>query len=137
MRRPCVNVAGVVVCRRLEDAGERIDQGARTQVGLSRILKIGVSIGASHAKMLEVRGFTAKAAVVELIRPERMLDPGLANLLKALVVTRSAAHSIEVVRDDRMIGRWQRKKIHDHVAGIAGSGAHAQADLGPFTSKFF
>jgi hypothetical protein len=64
-----------------------------------------------------------------------MLHPGLAYLLKAIVVSRSAAHSIEIVRNDRMSCRRQRKKIHDHVSGIARGRAYTQADLGPVAAK--
>src|ERR1044071_7116968 len=66
-----------------------------------------------------------------------MLDPGLANLLKAIVVVRSTAHSIEILRYDRMVCIWQPKVIHWHVSGVANNCAHAQADLSPGASKLF
>ena len=132
-----VNVAGVVVCSILEGAGKGINQSARTEAILVRILKVGVSIRASYAKMIEVPpGLTGKTNAL-LVRSERMLHPGLADLLKAVIVARSAAHSIEIMRNKRMVCRGQRKKIHGHVAGIAGGSAHTQADLGPAISKFF
>src|SRR5438552_831365 len=85
--------------------------------------------------MSEVTTGHADKAGVLLVCPEGMLHPGLANLLKAIIVARSATHSIEIVRDDGMVCFWHLKKIHDHVAGIARGRAYAQADLGPATSK--
>ena len=79
--------------------------------------------------MSEVSGDTAKAAVIELVCPESMLHPGLANLLEVVVVARSAAHPIEIVRNDRMVRIWELKKIHRHVSSIARGRAHAQANL--------
>ena len=76
-------------------------------------------------------GGAAKAASVVLQSGERVLQPGLANLLKAIVVARSAAHSIEILRNDRMVGIWQRKPIQLDVSVIAGGRCHAQADKGP------
>src|SRR5947199_9348642 len=64
-----------------------------------------------------------------------MLDPGLANLLKAIIVTRSTAHSIEIVRNNRMGCVGHRKKIHRRVSGITRGRAHAQTDLSPAASK--
>ncbi|PYJ08913.1 MAG: hypothetical protein DMF06_11660 [Verrucomicrobia bacterium] len=85
--------------------------------------------------MTEITARLALEAVADLVCSEGMLDPGLSNLLKALVVPRSTAHSIEVVRDNGMVGRRQRGKIHDLVSGIAASRAYAQANLGAVTSK--
>jgi hypothetical protein len=85
--------------------------------------------------MAEVAPGLTDEAGVRLVRPERMLHPGLTNLLKAIVVARSAAHPVEIVHNNRMIGRGQGKEIHDHVSGIARSGAHAQAHLSPVASK--
>jgi hypothetical protein len=64
-----------------------------------------------------------------------MLGPGLADLLKALAVARSTAHSIEIVWNDRVIGLWHRKKIHRHVSRVARGRANAQANLGSVASK--
>jgi hypothetical protein len=72
----------------------------------------------------------AKAASVLLQSGERVLQPGLANLLKAIVVRRSTAHAVEVLRNDRMVGIRQLKPIQFHISVIAGSRCHAQADLG-------
>jgi hypothetical protein len=63
-----------------------------------------------------------------------MLHPGLAYLLKAIVVTRPAAHAIEVLRYDWMVGLWHCKNIHGHVSDIANCRHHTQPDLGPATS---
>ena len=88
-------------------------------VSLTRILTRGVSIRASHAKFSEGwEGNAAKAAVVQLVRPERMLHPGLANLLKALVVARTAAHPIKVLRHDGMVWIWQLIKVHGLISVV-------------------
>jgi hypothetical protein len=85
--------------------------------------------------MIEVATSLTDKAYVGLVCSEGMLDPGLPNLFKALAVVRSSAHSIEIVRNDRVIGLWHRKKIHGHVSGIARGRANAQPNLGPATSK--
>jgi hypothetical protein len=87
--------------------------------------------------MIEVSAGLTSKTVARLVCPEGMLHPGLANLLKAVVVARSAAHSIEIVRDERMSCLGQREKTHDLVAGVAGRGAHSQAYLGAAAAKLF
>jgi hypothetical protein len=66
-----------------------------------------------------------------------MLYPGLANLLKAIIVARSAAHSIEILRNDRMVWIWQLIKMQGLVSVVAAGRSDCQADLGPATSKLF
>ena len=73
----------------------------------------------------------AKAAGVIFQCKERMFEPGLANLFEPLSVIDPAAHAIKVLRDDRVIGVWQRKPIDRLVAIIAGSRCHCETDLGP------
>src|SRR5437667_10506658 len=80
-------------------------------------------------------GGTAKPTSVALQSGEGMLQPGLANLLKALIVGRSTAHPVEILRDDRMVGIRQRKPIQFDVSVIARGRSHAQADLGSTTAK--
>src|ERR1700730_3244818 len=80
-------------------------------------------------------GVAAKAASVVFQSEERMLQPRLSDLLKAIVVGRSAAHSIEILRNDRMIGLWQLKPIERLVAVVTRGCAHPQTNLGPATSK--
>ena len=131
-----VRVAGVTICSRWEDAGEGIHPGARTQVSWTCIYARGVSIRASHAKMSAARsGSAAKAASVVLQSEEPMRQPGLANLLKAIVVGRSTAHAIEILRHDRMVGIWHRKKIQFYVSVIARVRSHRQANLGSATAE--
>ena len=64
-----------------------------------------------------------------------MLHPGLANLLKAIVVARSAAHAIEILRNDWMVCVGQLKQMQFLVSVVAGGRSDCQADLGPATSK--
>jgi hypothetical protein len=64
-----------------------------------------------------------------------MLHPGLADLLKTLVVVRASAHSIKIVRNDRMVRGGHFKKIHQLVSGVADRCAHAEADLSAAASK--
>src|SRR5450759_2562702 len=80
-------------------------------------------------------GVTTKAASVVFQSEERMLQPRLSDLLKAIVVARSAAHAIEILRNDWMVGAWQLKPIERLVAVIARGCAHPQADLSSATSK--
>src|SRR3954467_13115998 len=130
-----MNVTGVISRVCLEDASKGIDQGPRTEITLGCVLIGGVSIGTSHAKVGKVSaGGTDKAAVV-LVCTKRMFYPGLTNLLKAVVVVRAAAHSVEVVWNDRMIGRRHRDKIHDLVSAVARRRTHAEADLSAIASK--
>src|SRR5664279_3557045 len=105
-------------------------------VSLTRILAGCVSVRASHAKFSEVweRG-TAKAATVILRCSERMLHPGLANLLKAIVVARSAAHPIEILRHDRMVWIRQLVEMHGHVSVVARGRSDPQAHLACTAAK--
>ena len=56
-------------------------------------------------------------------------------MLKAIIVGRSTAHAIEVLRRDRMVGIWHRKEIQFHISVIAGVRSHRQADLGTVTAE--
>src|SRR5205823_15101701 len=49
---------------------------------------------------------------------ECMFHPGLANLFEAFIVIGSAAHPIEVLRHDRVIGARQRKPVNRLVAVV-------------------
>ena len=80
-------------------------------------------------------GGTAKAAGVAVHGGEGMLQPGLANLFEALVVGRSAAHPIEILRNDRMIGVGHRKPIQRDVSVIAGGRSDRHAHLGSVAAK--
>src|ERR1700730_4703780 len=81
------------------------------------------------------RGSAAKAARVALQSRECMLHPGLANLFKAIIVGRSTAHSIKILRNDRMVVARQRKPIQLNGSVIAGGCSNRQADLGSGASK--
>src|SRR6266536_4041910 len=63
-----------------------------------------------------------------------MFQPGLANLLEPLGVVSSAAHPIQVLRNDGMIAIRQRKPVQGLLPVITGSGSHPQADKGSTTS---
>src|SRR5204863_8181953 len=73
----------------------------------------------------------AKVAVIGLFCPVGMLHPGLANLLKPFNVVRSAAYSIEILGNGRMVCIWHREKTHDRVSGVARGYSYGQAALGP------
>ena len=60
-----------------------------------------------------------------------MLHPRLANLLEAIIVARSTAHSIEILGSGRMVCIWHREKIHHRVSGVARGYSYRQAALGP------
>src|SRR6266850_643204 len=49
-------------------------------------------------------------------RQEGMFHPRLPDLFKALVISRAAAHTIEILRNERMIGLRQREPINWRVA---------------------
>src|SRR6476646_5862917 len=87
--------------------------------------------------MSEVAGDTTKAALIELVCPESVFNPRLTDLFKALVVIRSPTHSIQIVRNDRMIGAWKHEKIDRDVSGVTRSRAHTETDLSSVVSVFF
>src|ERR1041385_3956828 len=55
-----------------------------------------------------------------------VLHPGLADLFEPLIIGRTTAHSIEILRDNRMVGIWQPKPIERLVAVITRSCSHPQ-----------
>src|ERR1700674_6143730 len=63
-----------------------------------------------------------------------MLHPALANLLKAVIVARSAAHPIKILRNKRMRCAWELHKIHWLVSVVARGRCDPQADLGSASS---
>ena len=73
-------------------------------------------------------GVTAKVAGVVLQRQECVFQPGLADLFEALIIVSAAAHSIEILRNNRVIGMRQRKPIERLVAVITRSCSHSQPD---------
>ena len=75
-------------------------------------------------------GVAAKAAVVVFQCFECMFHPGVADLFESLVVTSSAAHPIEILWHEWVIGIGQRKPIERLVAVVTRSGGHRQTDLG-------
>src|ERR1044071_4803506 len=74
-------------------------------------------------------GAAAEPALICVIRSERVLDPGLAHLLKAFAVVRSSAHSIEILCDHSVARIGERNKINLDVSAVASSRSHAEADL--------
>ena len=118
------------------DSPTRVNPTHRHVSLLTRILTRSVRIRASHTKFSLVgKGGAAKAASVVLVCPEGMLHPGLANLLKAIVVARSAAHPIEILRYDRMVWIRQLIKMHGLISVVARGRSDPQADLACATAK--
>src|SRR6478752_2687545 len=66
---------------------------------------------------------TADAA---LQRGKSMFHPGLADLFEPLIVSSATAHSIEILRDNGMVGLRERKPIERLVAVITRSCSHPQ-----------
>ena len=64
-----------------------------------------------------------------------MFQPGLANLLEPVVIAGSAAHSIQVLWDDRMIVIRQCKPIASLLSRCYRNRSHRQADKVSITSK--
>jgi len=92
--RPCMGVARVVGGSRWEGTGKGIDPGTRPQPTLLGVQSSRVRIRAAGAKMRAAYSVTAKVADILGQCRERMLQPGLADLFEAVVITRSAAHTI-------------------------------------------
>src|SRR6267143_2160145 len=104
VRDASFSVARVLRCARWEGTGKGIHPGARTQATLSYIQARTVRVRTSYAKMRAARGGgAAKTASVLLQSGEGVLQPGLADLLKAIVVGRSTAHPIQILRNDGMV----------------------------------
>ena len=55
-----------------------------------------------------------------------MFEPGLANLFEAVVVIGPAAHSVEVLRNNRVIGIRQCEPVQGLIAVITRGGSDAQ-----------
>ena len=64
-----------------------------------------------------------------------MRVPGLTDLFKALVIVRSAAHSIKILRNYRMVGLRQSKPIQINRPVIARGRSHPESHLGSIRSK--
>ena len=64
-----------------------------------------------------------------------MLQPRLADLFKTFVVSRSTAHAIKILRNDRMIGVRHRKPIQRDSSVIAGGRSDRDAHLSCVTAK--
>src|SRR6476619_3611645 len=78
---------------------------------------------------MRARGATAGVAATAdttLQRRKCVLHPGLADLFESLIIGNTTAHPIEVLRDDRVVGVWQRKPIERLVAVITRSCSHSQ-----------
>jgi len=52
----------------------------------------------------------------------------LADLFEAIIVVSPAAHSIQILGNERMIGVGQLKPIQRLVAIVTGGGCHAETD---------
>ena len=100
-----VRVTTMVVPVRRVSTGERIDPGARTQVW-PRIKTGGIGVGAPRAQIGASRataGVAAKTTGIVFQRQECVLARGLANLFEARVIVVTAAHSIKILWNDRMV----------------------------------
>ena len=76
-----------------------------------------------------ITGVAAKIALVEFVCGEGVFHPGLTNLFEAFAVIGATAHSIEILRNDRVISIWQCEPIDRLVAAVTGSRRYCQADL--------
>src|SRR6266571_862107 len=70
----------------------------------------------------------SETATVGRCRRKRVLTPGLADLLEAIIVTRAATHSINILRNKGMVVARQGKPIHVYRPFVAGIGPQSQAD---------
>jgi hypothetical protein len=55
-----------------------------------------------------------------------MLKPRLADLFEPLIIGSASAHPIEILRDNRVVGIWQREPMKRLVAVITRSCSHTQ-----------
>jgi hypothetical protein len=74
-------------------------------------------------------GAAAEAALIVVCRSEGMLDPGLANLLKALIVSGSSTYPIKILSHQSVAGIRKRHKINLDVSAVANGGSHSEAEL--------
>ena len=136
VRRPGMGMARVVVCGRWEGAGKGIYPCARTQPTLGPVVARRVRIGTSHAQVSAVGSrTTTKAANILLQGSEGMFQPGLADLFEAVVITGSAAHAIQILRNDGVVGIRQREPIEFLGSVVTGSRCHREADNRSRTSR--
>src|SRR6476619_5392566 len=56
-----------------------------------------------------------------------VLKPGLADLFEPLIIGSATAHSVEILRDNRVVDLRQRKPIERLIAVITRSRSHPQA----------
>ena len=70
-----------------------------------------------------------RAAKAVFQREEGMFHPGVADLFEPLGVIYSTAHSIKILRNDRVIGLRQRKPVDWLVAVVTRVCSHRQANL--------
>src|SRR4029079_8043787 len=125
-----VNMSAVASSGRWKSAGKRIHPGAPAEQAVPSILSCAVRVRAAHAELRVIRpGYAAEITFVILVCAERVLHPGFADLFEAIIIVRSAAHPIEVHRDNRMIGVWYGEKVHWLIAVVARSRADAEADV--------
>src|SRR6266446_9930827 len=57
-----------------------------------------------------------------------MFTPGLADLFETIVVSGAAAHSVNILRNKRMVVARQGKPIHIYRPFVAGIGPQSEAD---------
>src|SRR5438874_2205261 len=104
VRRARVNMAVMVV-----DAvgggikpGERIDPRSRTEIW-ARIEARAVGIGTSRTQMGPANTVAAQVADIVCQGGKGVLHLRLADLLKAFVIGRAAAHAVDVLRNNGMV----------------------------------
>src|SRR5437588_12983818 len=100
-----MSVAGMIVrcITRWKISGEWIDPGTRTDAGLAAVQTGPVCIGAAGAKMAAAYTVASETATVGRCRRECVLTPGLADLLKPIIVTDATAHPVKILRNKRMV----------------------------------
>src|SRR4029077_3462345 len=99
-----VSTAGVTVGRGWVFTCKWVNPGARAYAVLIRIQTGAVRIGTARAEVCSSgasTGVTAEVTSVSFQCREGVFKPGLADLLKAVVVVGTTAHSIKILRDNR------------------------------------
>ena len=84
--------------------------------------------------MTAADSITTQVAEVICQCGKRMLNTGLTNLFKTLVISGATAHSIKILGNHRVIVGRVGEPIQVYCSLVAGIGSHGEPDLSPATS---
>jgi len=131
VRHAIMAMAAMIIGGTRKRTSERVNPGARADASLITIEARSVWVGTARAQMrtcLAATGVTIAANEV-FQGQERVFHPRLADLFEARIVVCTAAHAIEILRNDWVISLRQRKPIHWLVTIVTGVRPYGQPDL--------